>query len=188
VQVILTDPGSGYTASSPIPITFLPRGEGEMELELREAATAAASQGRLWEETVACSGGAKATAILDREVAELRVLDKGTGYVLQLGATVTIDPPFLCGGEPGGAAAKVAPVLSPTIPSSSPPVSTIPMMYSSLTAQLQQLLPPNTVLIFDAKAERYRVLDEKLNLMPSPTMMMDPLFGSIGRSPLAKEK
>jgi TPP-dependent 2-oxoacid decarboxylase len=130
-------------------------------------------------------------------VAEVRVLDKGTGYVLQLGASVTIDPPLLCGGEASGVAAKVSPLLSPTIPSSSPAAaaassssSNSPMMYySSLTAQLQQLLPPNTVLVFDAKAGRYRVLDEKLNLMPLPsTMMMDPLFGSIGRSPLAKER
>lgn len=188
-EVKVVDPGSGYSAVKPVTVRFLARGPGEAEEQLRlEAAAAGGSGAGVMGEEPLCSGsgGAKAVAVLDREVAGVELLDGGAGYVVPIGVEVEIDPP----AEPDGRQALAAAVVKPTVTAIMAPSRYDP---GSLSAQLQQLLPSDTVLDFDyAGGRRFVVGGEAERLLaaltPEETTLYDPVFGLVGRSPIEMER
>ena len=125
-EVILTDHGVGYRTNRPVTVTFLPRGEGEAEEQLRLEAGG---------ET--CPGGARAVAVLDKEISRIDLLDGGSGYVVPIGAEVEIEAPAELDGHRATATAVVKPTVT---------MSGIGTKYNSasISAQLQQLLPSDT--------------------------------------------
>jgi hypothetical protein len=179
-EVILTDKGSGYTDGDIVTVQFIARGPGEMDMEQR------IELGVEEPEPASCRGPARAAALLDREVDRIELLEGGAGYVKQIGANVTIDPPVLCGGELDGEAATAVAELSPVERRKTGPPD---MTYtpSSLSSQLGQLLPPGVALGYNPLRGQYVVLAKELDLMRGTSTMMDPIFGPVGKSPLERE-
>jgi hypothetical protein len=165
--VLIQDRGSGYRSDVPISVSFTI--EEAMAAEPPDAVVTANLCGR----------PARATALVDREVASVEVLEGGSGYVAPMGlqvcgwvcvssrdrtkaslsipapaCQVNITPPGLAGGEADGKPAKAIAVLARS--EDSPPGAVPMLTYSpaSLTAQLQQLLPLETALDYDLRAKR----------------------------------
>jgi hypothetical protein len=179
-EIVITDPGSGYRSDFPISVSFLARGPGEAEEQLRlESSSSSSSSSREG------GGGAAAVAVLDKEVVAVELLDGGAGYTVPLGAEVSIAPP----AEKGGRQAFAKAVVRPAVTRIEAPSDYNP---TSLSAQLQQLLPSDTVLEFDVLRELFVVggepEDDLMMFRPEENMLYDPIFGPVGRSPIEMER
>ncbi|GAB5036555.1 mitochondrial phosphate carrier protein 2 [Nannochloropsis oceanica] len=179
-EVVLTDPGSGYRSDYPIKVAFIAQGPGEAEEQLRlESSSSSSSHSR--EE----GGGAAAVAVLDKEVVAVELLDGGAGYTVPLGAEVSIAPP----AEKDGRQAYAKAVVRPTVTRIEAPRDYNP---TSLSAQLQQLLPSDTVLEFDVIRQVFVVRgepeDDLMMYRPEENTFYDPIFGPVGRSPIEMER
>jgi len=179
-EIVMTDQGSGYRSDFPISVSFLARGPGEAEEQLRlESSSSSSSSSREG------GGGAAAVAVLDKEVVAVELLDGGAGYTVPLGAEVSIAPPPEVGGKQAYAKAVVRPAVTRIeAPSDYNP--------TSLSAQLQQLLPSDTVLEFDMIRQLFVVggepEDDLMMFRPEENMLYDPIFGPVGRSPIEMER
>ena len=179
-KVVLTDPGSGYRSDCPVSVSFIAQGPGEAEEQLRlESSSSSSSHSR--EE----GGGAAAVAVLDKEVVAVQLLDGGAGYTVPLGAEVSIAPP----AEKDGRQAYAKAVVRPTVTRVEAPRDYNP---TSLSAQLQQLLPSDTELEFDVIRQAFVVggepEDDLMMYRPEENTFYDPIFGPVGRSPIEMER
>lgn len=187
-EVRIVDPGAGYSSKRPVTVEFLAQGPGEAEEQLRlKAAGSGGGSVDAAGRPALCtgSGGARAVVVLDREVAGVELVDGGGGYVVPIGAEVAIDPP----AEPDGRRAVATAVVKPTVTAIMAPSRYDP---GSLSAQLQQLLPSDTMLDFEPAAMRFVVGGEEELLLareaPEETTLYDPVFGTVGRSPIEMER
>jgi len=198
-ELVLVDRGNGYRKDGPpVTVTILPRGPGEAEEQRRlESMAAAADTNGPFSSfssfsTSASSpldvnkgGAATAVAILDQEVAAVELLDGGAGYTVPLGAEVTIAPP----AEADGKQALAKAVVRPAVTRIEAPSDYNP---TSLSAQLQQLLPSDTVLEFDPVRGVFVVGGEPeedlMTFRPEENTLYDPIFGRVGRSPIEMER
>jgi len=186
-EVVMVDMGMGYRGDKPIVVRFIHQVEEERQRKVladeREEEDSSGIRST-------CFEGAVGVVVLDREVAEVKVVDGGGGYVLQMGTKLTFESPAAAGGEADGEQARGMAVLAPTVERTSDPMSSINDMYqpTSQTILLQQLLPTDVAITYDTTAGRFRIYNQGLTSSIIATgSMLDPLFGPVGKSPLEKE-
>lgn len=147
--IVITNPGSGYALEDDVKVIIAPPSQ-------------AIGPGEFIENIV---NGATATVVLDMMVGAVQVVNKGSGYGVDLPLTVTVDPPPTKVEYANfGQTAKVEPIMS------APPEGELLLSWlppASLEQEVTELLPNNLVPKLDPCLGKFYI---------SPIQVQDPNY------------